>query len=183
MAGGKIIRVGDATTHGGKVISGDTTMIVHGRPVARVGDMVICPACQGTFPIVEGNPGMRRNGKPIAYEGCRTSCGAQLLASEATFHHNVPSGGGGSAVASPAPMDLLNVTVDAAHQVQTYHGRVQVMDRTSGRSMPNVKVRLTCTDGQSLECVTDPQGYTPTIHSDQPASVDIEILDQGQQHG
>ena len=126
---------------------------------------------------------MLRNGKPLAYEGCRTSCGAQLIASDTTFHHNVPTGGGGSAVASPAPVDPLNVTADAARQAQTYHGRFQVMDRTSGRPVPNVKVRLTCTDGQSLECVTDAQGYTPTIHSDQPASADIEILDQGQQHG
>lgn len=37
------VLLGDKTTHGGAVISSSSTMIVSGKPVALVGDKVICP--------------------------------------------------------------------------------------------------------------------------------------------
>ncbi len=51
------VLLGDNTTHGGKVISASSTMIVDGKKVALVGDMVSCPVSgHGTNPIVEGSP-------------------------------------------------------------------------------------------------------------------------------
>jgi len=38
-----LIRLGDDTDHGGKVISASTTMFYEGRAVARKGDKVSCP--------------------------------------------------------------------------------------------------------------------------------------------
>ncbi|MBC8824582.1 PAAR domain-containing protein, partial [Escherichia coli] len=37
-----IIRVGDATSHGGQVVTGSAVSEVMGRPVARLGDTCIC---------------------------------------------------------------------------------------------------------------------------------------------
>lgn len=37
------IVVGDRTSHGGVVVSGDITCTIDGQPVARVGDKVFCP--------------------------------------------------------------------------------------------------------------------------------------------
>jgi uncharacterized Zn-binding protein involved in type VI secretion len=35
--------IGDATTHGGRIITGSDTMDILGKQVARVGDLVSCP--------------------------------------------------------------------------------------------------------------------------------------------
>ncbi|MCW3505934.1 PAAR domain-containing protein, partial [Burkholderia cenocepacia] len=52
-----IIRVGDATSHGGQVVTGSAVSEVMGRPVARLGDTCICPIAghQACF-IAEGDP-------------------------------------------------------------------------------------------------------------------------------
>ncbi|KVN50959.1 PAAR domain-containing protein [Burkholderia stagnalis] len=82
-----IIRVGDVTSHGGKVITGSTASEVMGRPVARLGDMCVCPNSghQACF-IAEGDPQVIVDGKPAAFDGHKTSCGATLISS-------VPSSG------------------------------------------------------------------------------------------
>jgi uncharacterized Zn-binding protein involved in type VI secretion len=75
-----VIRLGDSTSHGGKVISAHkaTDMSV---PVACIGDMTACPACKGTFPIVEGDAKVTIDGTPVAFDGHKTACGAALISS------------------------------------------------------------------------------------------------------
>ncbi|PMS14907.1 hypothetical protein C0Z18_29585 [Trinickia dabaoshanensis] len=82
-----IIRVGDATSHGGQVITGSGVSNVMDRPVARQGDQCICPM-QGhqNCVIAEGDPTFIVDGKPAAFDGHETSCGATLISS-------VPSSG------------------------------------------------------------------------------------------
>lgn len=184
MAGGRVIRVGDMTTHGGTVIEGDPTMILNGRAVARVGDLVACPTCRGIYPIIEGNPGLTSNGKPIAYEGCRTACGAQLLLKEnATFIHNIPAGGTVS-----VPHETSGTLVEQQPHRQrmqgeeelnpnSYSGRFKVIDRSSGRPYVMKPVEVTCSDGQIMQCITDEQGYTPIISSERPTTISIKIME------
>ncbi|WP_414501582.1 PAAR domain-containing protein [Zymobacter sp. IVIA_5232.4 C2] len=183
MAGGRVIRVGDMTTHGGTVIEGDPTMIINGRSAARIGDLVACPACLGVYPIIEGNPGLTSNGKPIAYEGCRTACGAQLILKEnATFIHRVPAGG---AAAQPeASKALVEQQVRGQRMPRggepssrPYSGRFKVIDRSSGRPYLMKPVEVTCSDGQVIQCITDEQGYTPIISSERPATISIKIME------
>lgn len=82
-----IIRVGDATSHGGKVITGADASKVMDRPVARQGDQCICPI-EGhqNCVIAEGDSAFIVAGKPAAFDGHKTSCGATLISS-------VPSSG------------------------------------------------------------------------------------------
>lgn len=47
------IVVGDMTSSGGRVIDGSPFTSVDGKPVARVGNMAICPLHKGAFPIVD----------------------------------------------------------------------------------------------------------------------------------
>jgi len=77
-----IIRVGDANSHGGKVVSGSERRKVMDRPVARQGDRCICPV-QGheNCLIAEGDPTFIVDGKPAAFDGHKTSCGATLISS------------------------------------------------------------------------------------------------------
>ena len=77
-----VIRLGDDTNHGGKVITASTTMKVMGKPVARVGDLVSCPIHKhGVNSIIEGEPTMKDQGKKIALDGHKSACGCSLISS------------------------------------------------------------------------------------------------------
>jgi uncharacterized Zn-binding protein involved in type VI secretion len=76
-----VIRLGDATSHGGKVVQVASPMKVDGIRIARVGDMTTCPQCKGTFPIVEGEPTYLDDNIPVALDGHKTACGAALITS------------------------------------------------------------------------------------------------------
>lgn len=83
----KVIRLGDSTTHGGKVISVQAThFLVGGAAVACVGDVCSCPVPgHNGCTIVSGSPRHRIKGLSIAFEDDLTSCGARLLSSSETF--------------------------------------------------------------------------------------------------
>jgi uncharacterized Zn-binding protein involved in type VI secretion len=76
-----VIRLGDTTTHGGKVVSVAHKLTDMGKPIACIGDMVKCPKCKGTYPIVEGDPHCKIEGTPVAFDGHKTECGAALISS------------------------------------------------------------------------------------------------------
>ena len=80
-----IIRLGDATSHGGKVISASARHLkVGGIPVACVGDTCSCSiAGHHGCKIATGSEHHKVDGKPIAFHGDKTSCGATLIASTA----------------------------------------------------------------------------------------------------
>ena len=83
----KVIRLGDPTDHGGKVIAtGAPTYTVEGIPVALKGDVCSCPkrGHDGCV-IAEGDPGHTVNGVPVAYEGHKTTCGAVLHSTIGTY--------------------------------------------------------------------------------------------------
>jgi uncharacterized Zn-binding protein involved in type VI secretion len=78
----RVIRLGDSTSHGGTVVSASGSMVIHGKGVALLGDQVTCPINgHGPAVIVEGDPDWIVDGKPVALEGHKTSCGAALIAS------------------------------------------------------------------------------------------------------
>ncbi len=80
-----VIRVGDPTSHGGVVESGDSGFVVDGRAVARVGDSCSCPiAGHQSCIIAEGDPDFVIDGRAVAFDGHHTSCGATL---QSTIKH------------------------------------------------------------------------------------------------
>jgi uncharacterized Zn-binding protein involved in type VI secretion len=80
-----VIRLGDSTSHGGKVIAASGTAIVNGIPVARQGDACICPVKgHARCVIAEGDPMVLLGGIPVAFQGHKTSCGATLISSVPT---------------------------------------------------------------------------------------------------
>jgi uncharacterized Zn-binding protein involved in type VI secretion len=80
-----VIRLGDATSHGGKVIAATGTSVVHGIAVARQGDACICPIPgHAVCVIAEGDPMVTLGGIPVAFDGHKTTCGAMLISSMPT---------------------------------------------------------------------------------------------------
>lgn len=82
-----VIRLGDNTSHGGKVIScRATNFTVDGIPVACVGDPCSCPMPgHNGCTIASGSSKHRIGGVQIAFQGCVTSCGAKLESSLTNF--------------------------------------------------------------------------------------------------
>lgn len=57
------IVMGDRTSHGGVVMSGDPTWTVDGQPIARIGDKVSCPRCKRVAAIISNRfPTIMDNG-------------------------------------------------------------------------------------------------------------------------
>ena len=75
-----VIREGDQHDHGGAVIKGSGIAVVHGKPVALLGDPCSCPI-HGPCVIIEGDTSVTSNGTPTAFDQHKTSCGASLASS------------------------------------------------------------------------------------------------------
>lgn len=82
-----VIRLGDPTSHGGKVASVSAShFTVDGIAVARVGDTCTCPVKgHDGCTIAEGDPHHTIDNVAVAYDGHKTSCGATLIATIGNF--------------------------------------------------------------------------------------------------
>lgn len=73
--------LGDATTHGGKVTSASSSFDISGKYAALLNDTVSCPE-HGTNKIIECDvSAYEENGHGIILHGCKTQCGASVIAS------------------------------------------------------------------------------------------------------
>jgi uncharacterized Zn-binding protein involved in type VI secretion len=100
-------RVGDATDHGGRIITGSATFDVAGKKLAQVGDLTVCPKCKGTFPITTGTNSFVVDGREAAIHGSKTACGATVIASQGDTTWLPPDGASHtSAVAASTTSDV-----------------------------------------------------------------------------
>ena len=80
-----VARAGDATSHGGMILTGSSGQSAVGTgadaaPVARIGDLVSCPLPgHGLNPIVGGSDAAGAHQQPVARLGDLTACGAVLI--------------------------------------------------------------------------------------------------------
>ncbi|MGE8409474.1 MAG: PAAR domain-containing protein [Pseudomonas sp.] len=100
MAFGYLICLGDKTTCGGQVLSGDGEFIISGRAQARQGDAVTCGVTGKTYQIVGGIWDFINDGLPVAgsldsFSSC--PCQAGLIPSDFTFAYESTNGAMASA--------------------------------------------------------------------------------------
>lgn len=76
-----VIRIGDQTSHGGKVISASSDFKALGKPIALEGDKATCPRCKGVFALQPSSSDRKHHGKMVAYDGDKVACGAKLISS------------------------------------------------------------------------------------------------------
>ncbi len=82
-----IIVVGDVNSSNGPVLTGSGTDTIEGKPIARKGDLVDCPAKypdgrpHGINPIIEGDESLIVSVQPVALDGHRCLCGCMLIGS------------------------------------------------------------------------------------------------------
>ncbi|KAB7769656.1 PAAR domain-containing protein [Xanthomonas maliensis] len=75
------IVVGDKLDHGGSVVAGSGETDINGKPVARIGDKVVCRR-HGNTTIVSGDATVVIDGNPVARHGDKTACGGTLISSQ-----------------------------------------------------------------------------------------------------
>lgn len=76
-----VIRLHDKTDHGGEIITASSGTVIMGTVAALKDDMTHCPVCKGDFAIKPNGGGATHKGKPYAYDGDVTECGAKLISS------------------------------------------------------------------------------------------------------
>lgn len=169
----RVIRLGDATSHGGTVVSATSNFLVMGRPVARLGDKCTCPKKgHHNCVIVEGDTAWTIDGMPVALEGHKISCGAVLISSSPN------SGRADSGGSSSAPIFGQNAATnrnDALHQ-QAYDQHFLLINDQTTTPMENIPYRITLSDGRIFEGVSDKNGLSQKVSADTALVATIEIL-------
>lgn len=183
----EIIRLGDSTSHGGKVIEGSSFDICMGKPIAYMGHKVQCPKCKGVFPIVEGALTTTFYGKGVALAGMRTSCGAVLIASQ--FTDVVEYGGGGSGASSPAKQaasaeSAVTHTPSASDESEStaaqstnhlFDDKFVLQDAETGRPIAHTEYAIRRESGEIEHGVSDAEGRTHLLSATANAE-QIEIF-------
>ncbi|CAM3276790.1 hypothetical protein BZK31_15775 [Pseudomonas floridensis] len=72
-----IVREGDLTTRGGRVLNTSSSEVIERRRVARMGDPVWCPACSRVGFIAQGNPTYIDERVAVATHGQTVQCGCE----------------------------------------------------------------------------------------------------------
>lgn len=184
-----IIRLGDPTSHGGKVLEGFMDNICMGKPIAGVGHKVLCPKCKGTFPIVEGAQISLMMGKNVAVEGMKTACGATLIATQQTDTILVGAasgGGGGGGDAKPAAAAAVVATAASAVAAEAvalakkedpaFDEKFILVDEDSGKPLANTEYAVRRASGKIEHGTTDDEGRTHLLSSTAKAeSIDIYV--------
>ncbi|KVE22867.1 hypothetical protein WI93_20855 [Burkholderia vietnamiensis] len=75
-----MVRLGDATGHGGKVVEATDEVKHLGIPVALDQHGGTCPKYGGIFPVLASGPRTHR-GRVVGYVGDKTGCGATVIGS------------------------------------------------------------------------------------------------------
>jgi uncharacterized Zn-binding protein involved in type VI secretion len=182
-----IIRQGDRTSHGGTVLEGHQTLIIHGKPVAGVGHRVQCPKCSGSPVIVEGAVNASMMGISVAVDGMKTSCGATLIASQNTDTIEVGSGAGPSAssvpvaasvpaaaAAIPAAAHGSAASEEASEKHASFDDHFVLVDAGSGEILTQVEYAIVRASGSVEHGVSDANGKTHMLSSTAKAE-DIDI--------
>lgn len=170
-----IIVLGDKTDHGGQVIEASGFTDTHGKKMARVGDKVHCPKKgHGITEIVTGDISFVIDGKAVAYHGCKTSCGAMLISSQAVSTVEFGSGRSGGAASGSGTNVSLPAAGRASAKEAAYDLHFLVKDDKTGRPLPGIAYRITLESGEQATGITDENGLTKTIGSDSPVIAKLE---------
>lgn len=160
------IVLGDRTSHGGVIISGDLTFTIDGQPVARVGDKATCPRCNRLATIISSRfPTVIDLGKSMAYDQDMTDCGALIYS-----RHNDHAGWGtvGNDEATVAPVE--DYVPKTAPRFQEHF---VLQDNETGEVRPKVPYTIKTGDGKIYEGETDANGRTSVVWTDSPLPIEV----------
>lgn len=161
------IVLGDRTSHGGVVVSGDPTWTIDGQPIARVGDKVTCPRCKRVSTIVSSRfPTVIDLGRPVAYDQDMTDCGAVIYS-----RHNNHAGWGEKGSDDEAAATPIEDYVPK--QAPRFQEHFVLRNNETGEPLAGVPYTIKTGDGKTFEGETDAQGRTDVVWTDSPLPVEV----------
>ena len=164
------IVVGCPTTGGGQVISGNSTFLVEGIPIACVGDKATCPKHKTVATIVSGDPYMQVLGKAVARVNDSLSCGCTLLPKQNLAVGATGPGNGSSGA---------NNGSSAFTKTKKYSGQYQLLNEIDGKPLANVQYNIKYADGRVIEGTTDDEGFTQKLaETDQADQIEITLAER-----
>ena len=186
-----VITVGSATSTGGKVVSGNSGMVINNKPIALVGDMATCACpnilvCRRQGVIVAMSPrNANVNGVLFARAGdlVDTGCGSCfLLPSEhgvslgvnVGCSLNVGSGisfgngvninqASGPPITETASLNKVEITES---MVSSLYDRKVVVKNASGQPIENCQYKIELENGEIVEGYTNKLGEVNLIQTD-----------------
>ena len=186
---GEIIRLGDPTSHGGRVLEGSQLDICHGKPISYIGHQTWCPLCKGHFAIIEGSMLASFYGKGVALAGMKTACGATLIATQFTDTVEWSRASNNSATykaaRNPIPVTATSTSrplvgtpitqTAASNNEEAFDLFFQVQNDATGKTLGNLPYRITLEDGREFRGETDAYGHTEKVSSAHLQSATIEV--------
>ncbi len=167
------VLVGDPTTTGGTVLTGDPFMTVDGRAVARWGDTASCRACKSVGKITgHAFPIQKVNGRAIARHGDIVLC--QCPKKPTVIGTSGPTWTIADDVGGQQPGSLAPSTHTPAGS-PIFDQHAHVIDQLSGEPLAGARYRLEWSGG-SVEGVTSATGHTERISAEQAETAVIHIL-------
>lgn len=162
------IVLGDRTSHGGVVVSGDPTWTIDGKPIARVGDKVTCPRCKRDTTIVTSRfPTVIDLGKPVTYDQDKTDCGAVIYS-----RHNGHAGWGEAEGGTESSNSSIENYVPK--QAPRFQEHFVLRNNETGEPLAGVLYTIKTGDGKTFEGETDAQGRTHVVWTD--SSLPVEVV-------
>ena len=162
--------VGDATTSGGRVITGSPFTDVEGKAVARVTDKATCPKHQGSFPIVDGDVSTIVDGHPVALHGSFLACGCRILAAVQSRVFLDPAAQDGTAT-RPGGARQQSSALDAAAGASMACDEQIEFRGPTGQPLANVAYTLHLADGTVLQGTADHEGRSARVHTQRPVAI------------
>lgn len=161
------ITIGCPTTGGGQVISGDSSFLVEGIPIACVGHKAICPTHKITATIVTGDPYMQVMGKSVARANDLLSCGCKLLP-EQTLVVGDTGPSQGSTSKNLQIQSLINsfVTSDIFDEEL-------ILQSEDGSFLANVPFFITDEDGNTYQGISNESGSCGRINTKNKQTLDV----------
>lgn len=149
------ICVGDKTSCGRTVVTGDWTSDVNGRVTARVGDMIDCKyGCT----IATGDPTWIIAGKPIALHGSSTTGGCICLSSNNNYHGAGQSAEQQDAVPKVADAGVAYMPETAALLSEDNWLEIRLADKED-KPFRGLKYIVTDPSGKRFDGHLDETGY------------------------
>ncbi|SIT37378.1 conserved hypothetical protein [Paraburkholderia piptadeniae] len=167
-----LIVQGSPTTTGGVVIGGSATdMTDNGRPFTLHGDEATCGKCKGTFQIVGSATRRCYRGRAGVIEGDLVLCPCgenRVLAgpNPGCFYHTDGEG---------AVAQLLSVDSEEFKPRSGVYDEQFTLKDANGRPLAGVHYRVRIGSDVTASGITDAQGRTKRIHTDNPESICLDV--------
>ncbi|TWI03448.1 putative Zn-binding protein involved in type VI secretion [Luteimonas cucumeris] len=171
------IVVGDATSSGGRVITGSPVADIDGMPVSRVSDRATCPRHKGVFPIVDGDITLVVDGQPVALHGSSLACGCRVLTAQQS-HVYVDAGGSSRASNRSASAEAATAVASVAAFTGKYDEAFILVSELTGKPLAHRGYRVVRPNGSDEMGTTDSDGKTHLVNTDESENLKVELEEE-----